>query len=619
MTDQDQPRRLRLRKKEAEPVALRPQGAQPPVSEKLRAARQAKGLDFFRIERDTKIRTRFLEAIEDGRFEDLPGEIYARGFIRNYAAYLGLNADAVEAQWRVETGQPAPPPLTPKIKPTPREFVPQPMPEPVAPPEKPAREKLPEKPPEKLPEKPPEKPARQKKGPAETAEAVPEIAGGGRSLPRPSLPRPKLPALPAFSLPALKRPVLHAPSLGLPSSRRGEAEGEKRPNGSPAAKERSIGRPEPMTEPGRRLLLQPSHIVLLAMAAVVVLVAGYFAVQVTRVLDYPTIAVTDPERAVTTLSPGTAQYVLAGTATPGSTVRISWDEREPNTVLADETGKWEFETPLHNGLNQFDISARNEATNHNSDEVTVIVEVPVPTASPTPKLLVIESPAEGERLKAGDVKVEGTAVGLISVTITPTKVGLPPAPGSTPRPSPTPGAPTEVPTMIPLPSLTPTPEGQTPTPRPTPNPTPTPDASNAPEPVTVIPTVDGKFSAVLELMPGTWKITAVGWDSDGQATAPVEVTVGVPTPPLQVTIQIKGGTAWLKIWKDGSVLPGYSKEFPSGTVIPIEANESVWIRTGSAVKTYVTVNGTAYGPLGGARSGSWRITALGPPVPSQDI
>ena len=616
MTDQDQPRRLRLRKKEAEPAALRPQGAQPPVSEKLRAARQAKGLDFFRIERDTKIRTRFLEAIEDGRFEDLPGEIYARGFIRNYAAYLGLDAGAVEAQWRVETGQPAPPPLTPKIKPTPREFIPQPIPEPVVPPKKPAGDRQP----------------KQKKGPPEAAQTAPEAAqtapeaaSEGRSLPRPSLPRPTLPALPAFSLPAfslpaLKRPALHVPSLRLPSLRRGkggeEVKGQKR---SAAANETSIGRPEPMNEPGRRLLLQPSHIVLLAMVAVVVLVTGYFAVQVTRVLDYPTIAVTDPDKAVTTLAPGTAQYVLTGTATPGSTVRISWDEREPNTVLADETGKWEFETPLHNGLNQFAISARNEATNHNSDEVTVVLEVPVPTASPTPKLLVIDSPTEGERFKAGDIEVEGTAVGLVSVTITPTYVGPPPAPGSTPRPSPTPGAPTEVPTMMPLPSLTPTPEGQTPTPRPTPTPTPTPLASGAPEPVTVIPTVDGKFSAVLELTPGTWKLTAVGWDGDGQATAPVEVTIGIPTPELRVTIQIKGGTAWLKIWKDGAVLPGYSKDFPNGTVITIEANESVWIRTGSAVKTYVTVNGIAYGPLGGARSGSWRITALGPPVPSQDM
>jgi len=607
MTDQGQPRRLRLRKNEAEPAALRPQGVQPPVCEKLRAARQAKGLDFFRIERDTKIRTRYLEAIEDGRFEDLPGEIYARGFMRNYAAYLGLDADAVEAQWRVETGQPAPPPLTPKIKPTPREVIPQPMPEPEGPPKKPVGDKQPERQP------------KQKKVPPQAEQAAPEPAGGGRSLPRPSLPRPTPPALPAFSLPAFSLPTFKRPALHLPSLRRGKAEEEKGKKRSAAGKETSIGRPEPMTEPRRRMLLQPSHIVLLAMAAVVVLVAGYFAMQATRVLDYPTIAVSDPDKAVTTLSPGTAQYVLTGTATPGSTVRISWDEREPNTVLADETGKWEFETPLHNGLNQFDISARNEATNHNSDEVTVILEVPVPTASPAPKLLVIDSPTEGERLKAGDIKVEGTAVGLASVTITPTLVGPPPAPGSTPRPSPTPGAPTEVPTMMPLPSLTPTPEGQTPTPRPTPTPTPTPGASGAPEPVTVIPTVDGKFSAVLELTPGTWTLTAVGWDSDGQATAPVEVTIGVPTPALQVTIQIKGGKAWLKIWKDGAVLPGYSKDFPNGTVITIEANESVWIRTGSAVKTYVTVNGTAYGPLGGARSGSWRITALGPPVPSQDM
>ena len=66
----------------------------------MRDAREAKGVDLFRVERDTKIRSKFLAALEDGDFADLPGDVYARGFLRNYASYLGLDADEVEEEWR---------------------------------------------------------------------------------------------------------------------------------------------------------------------------------------------------------------------------------------------------------------------------------------------------------------------------------------------------------------------------------------------------------------------------------------------------------------------------------------------------------------------------------------
>ena len=595
MTSKDQPRRLRLRRKTTEPVPVRPEGIQPPVCERLRAARQARGLDFFRIERDTKIRIRFLEAIEDGRFEELPGEIYARGFIRNYAAYLGLDSDVIEAQWRIETGQPAPPPIAPLIKPASRDAIPQPMPEPIAPPRKPARKRAAALEPNQA-----------------TQETVAAGSSKGLALPQFRLPRP--------SLPAVRRPKLTLPSLRLPSlSSRGSAAAADDSAGVVAVSVPAIGGPQPMPGSSRRFLLQPAHIVLLAMGAVVLAVTGFFAIQVTRILDYPSVTVTSPTKAVTTLSSDTVQYVLKGTATPGSIIRISWDEREPNTVATNSVGRWQFETSLHSGINQFDISARNEQTNHNSGNVTIILEVPVPTASPTPRLLVVESPTDGQALQSGNVTVKGTTVGIASITITPTYKGPPPTPGNTARPSPTPGVPTAVPTLMPLPTITPTPVGQTPSPRPTATPTRNPSATAGPEAVSVIPTVDGKFSAVLKLTPGVWKLTVVGSDSDGKTTSPVEVTITVAAPALSVTIEVKGGQAWLKVWKDGVVVPGYSKEFPSGTAITIAANESVWIRTGSAVKTYVTVNGVSYGPLGGARSGAWRITATGPPVPSQDV
>ena len=81
------------------------------VGETLRDARENRGVDLHRVERDTKIRLKFLAALEDGEFTELPGDVYARGFLRNYATYLGLDADQIEEDWRAEAG--AAPPIRP--------------------------------------------------------------------------------------------------------------------------------------------------------------------------------------------------------------------------------------------------------------------------------------------------------------------------------------------------------------------------------------------------------------------------------------------------------------------------------------------------------------------------
>ena len=44
-----------------------------------------------RVEADTKIRAKYLRALEDERFDVLPGETYVKGFLRTYAEYLGLD------------------------------------------------------------------------------------------------------------------------------------------------------------------------------------------------------------------------------------------------------------------------------------------------------------------------------------------------------------------------------------------------------------------------------------------------------------------------------------------------------------------------------------------------
>ncbi|MBN2752284.1 MAG: DUF4115 domain-containing protein [Rhodospirillaceae bacterium] len=60
----------------------------------LRASRVRLGVDLEGIAETLRIRRVYLEAIEDGRYEDLPGDTYAVGFIRSYAEQLGL--DGVE-------------------------------------------------------------------------------------------------------------------------------------------------------------------------------------------------------------------------------------------------------------------------------------------------------------------------------------------------------------------------------------------------------------------------------------------------------------------------------------------------------------------------------------------
>jgi len=72
------------------------------VGAMLRATRQRYGWDLEDIESALRIRLAHLQAIEDGRFEDLPGPAYAVGFVRAYADYLGLEREEVVSQFRDE-------------------------------------------------------------------------------------------------------------------------------------------------------------------------------------------------------------------------------------------------------------------------------------------------------------------------------------------------------------------------------------------------------------------------------------------------------------------------------------------------------------------------------------
>ncbi len=60
------------------------------VSDTLRLARLEHGQDLRTVAQVLRIRHTYLEAIEKGDFEHLPGTAYAIGFLRTYAEFLGL-------------------------------------------------------------------------------------------------------------------------------------------------------------------------------------------------------------------------------------------------------------------------------------------------------------------------------------------------------------------------------------------------------------------------------------------------------------------------------------------------------------------------------------------------
>lgn len=69
------------------------------IGASLRAAREGRAVDLAEAERETRIRTRYLDALERERFDLLPGDAYARVFLSTYARYLGLDGGPFVAEY----------------------------------------------------------------------------------------------------------------------------------------------------------------------------------------------------------------------------------------------------------------------------------------------------------------------------------------------------------------------------------------------------------------------------------------------------------------------------------------------------------------------------------------
>jgi cytoskeleton protein RodZ len=84
------------------------------IGNSLREARLRQGLDLPEIEQATKVRSRYLKALEEEQFEVLPGQTYVKGFLKAYADHLGLDGDLYVEEFnsRYATGEEEPIPRT---------------------------------------------------------------------------------------------------------------------------------------------------------------------------------------------------------------------------------------------------------------------------------------------------------------------------------------------------------------------------------------------------------------------------------------------------------------------------------------------------------------------------
>lgn len=77
------------------------------ISQTLGERRQLRGLTYEKVSQALKIRIFFLKALEHGEWDQLPAEVYLRGFIRRYAQYLGLDSEKLLAPYIQATDSPS--------------------------------------------------------------------------------------------------------------------------------------------------------------------------------------------------------------------------------------------------------------------------------------------------------------------------------------------------------------------------------------------------------------------------------------------------------------------------------------------------------------------------------
>src|SRR3712207_7831882 len=79
----------------------------PEIGSTLREARVRQRLDITQIEAETKIRAKYLRALENEEWDLLPGPTYVKTFLRTYAEALGLDAKLIVEEYKLRHERPS--------------------------------------------------------------------------------------------------------------------------------------------------------------------------------------------------------------------------------------------------------------------------------------------------------------------------------------------------------------------------------------------------------------------------------------------------------------------------------------------------------------------------------
>jgi cytoskeleton protein RodZ len=94
-------------------VPPRPECRVVEIGNALRTSRERQGIELGEVERETRIRARYLVALESEQFELLPARAYAKGFLRVYADFLGLDGRLIVAEFNARFPDAEQPELAP--------------------------------------------------------------------------------------------------------------------------------------------------------------------------------------------------------------------------------------------------------------------------------------------------------------------------------------------------------------------------------------------------------------------------------------------------------------------------------------------------------------------------
>src|SRR5919206_2327204 len=85
----------------------------PEIGETLRETRMRRRIDMTEVESATKIRAKYLRALENEEWDQLPGPTFVKTFLRTYAEYLGIDPKLLVEEYKQRFERPGPQDLLP--------------------------------------------------------------------------------------------------------------------------------------------------------------------------------------------------------------------------------------------------------------------------------------------------------------------------------------------------------------------------------------------------------------------------------------------------------------------------------------------------------------------------